>query len=434
MKYILRDYQIKAADVAVKFFKSDSKNNGIMVLPTGSGKSLILAEVANQLHEKILILQPTKEILEQNYAKYLSYGYQAAIYSASFNKKQIGPVTFAMIGSIVRKKELFSDFKYIAVDEAHYCNAKKGMYKEFLSFVNKKVLGLTATPYRLTHDGYGGSILKFITRTRPRIFKELLYYVQIRELLEKGYLAKVEYETDNIFDSSKIRLNSTGADFVDESLQEYCDSISQNDRTIHAIKTHTSRKGIISFVPFVKDAEYISENIDRAAILSTKTSKKDRENILRNFRSGEVKAIVNVGILNIGFDYPELDTIILSRPTMSLALWYQMIGRGIRPHPEKDCCLVVDLTDSCEKFGKIEDLVLYENNNKPFIGSGNRQLTNAYFSENKLIETKKVMPFGKHKGTALKDIDHGYLTWVLENCKLYGELKQDIKIVMGVSN
>ena len=172
MSYVLRDYQQKASDSAVSFFNNKAKKtNAIMVLPTGSGKSLIIADIAARLDGHTLVFQPSKEILEQNFKKLCSYGVlDCSIYSASFNSKEINRITFATIGSVKNHPELFTHFKNIIVDECHLVNPKEGMYKDFFEAVKCKVLGLTATPYRLSSSRDFGSMLKFITRTKPHVF------------------------------------------------------------------------------------------------------------------------------------------------------------------------------------------------------------------------------------------------------------------------
>lgn len=181
MKFKLRPYQEEASKKAVEFFLDKKKNwNALEVLPTASGKSLILADIAARLKDKVLVFSPTKEILEQNYKKYCSYGFDnASIYSASFKSKEISDVTFATIGSVKGHPELFTDFKYILIDEVHLVKPESGMYKEFLDKLKSKVIGLTATPFRLYSYQNYGSILKFLTRSRDKIFKELIYYVQV---------------------------------------------------------------------------------------------------------------------------------------------------------------------------------------------------------------------------------------------------------------
>ena len=425
----LRNYQRQAVDVAVDFFYSKVKKNSIILLPTGSGKSLCIAGIAKELDDNILILQPTKEILEQNISKFRAFGGQATIYSASFNQKNLSQVTYATIGSIIRKKHLFKDFKYIIIDECHFVNAKGGMYEELLNYLNVKTLGLTATSYRLVTDGYGGSILKFLTRTRPRIFKDVIYYVQNKTLFAEGYLSPLEYVEIEGFDVSQIKTNSTGADFDDESLKRYFKIINHTDRVVAVVKdlSDMQRNGIIVFNKFVDEALYVKNQIKGAEILTATTNKKERAEIIAALRSGEITTVCNVGILGIGFDYPELDTIVLARPTMSLALYYQMIGRGVRTANGKEKALIVDLCGNYKKFGKVENLEFHENNGLYFISDGKTQLTNVYYGDEKPVNTVLTMPFGKHKGKLISKIPKDYIVWLSENVKLNGKLKQEVK-------
>ena len=144
MTYKLRDYQQKASDTAVAFFNDKkAKYNAIMVLPTGSGKSLVIADIANRLQGHTLVFQPSKEILEQNYKKLCSYGVlDCSVYSASFNSKNISRITFATIGSVIRHTDDFQHFNNVIIDECHFVNAKGGMYEEFIHATGCKVLGL----------------------------------------------------------------------------------------------------------------------------------------------------------------------------------------------------------------------------------------------------------------------------------------------------
>lgn len=431
MEYKLRPYQQESVYKAVRFLKSADTKNGILVLPTGSGKSLVIAAIVKELNDDVIIFQPSKEIMEQNFEKFTSYGGQATFYSASAGEKIISGVTYATIGSCFRKPELFKRFKYILVDEAHLCNSKTGMYEKFISALGVKVLGLTATPYRLSTDGYGGSILKFITRTRPRIFSELIHYVQNGELFDSGYLAKLEYVNVAGFNSGKVKLNTTGADYNDNSLQLYFDEISHNDRILQTVKELLpARKSILVFTKFVKDSQYIKDKLGSCAeIVTGETPKEERESVLSGFKSGKIKVVVNVGVLVVGFDYPELETIVIGRPTMSLALYYQMVGRGIRPHPNKEYCMIVDMCENVKRFGRVEDLVLHENNKKPFIASGDRVLTNSYFEDKKTVEevTMYKMPFGRHKGLPMQKIPDSYLEWIVKEDTMKGQVKTEAK-------
>lgn len=379
--YVLRPYQNDAVNAAVDFFKTKDKKNAIEVLPTGSGKSLVLANIVKKLGEPTLILQPTKEILEQNTDKLISYGFNPSIYSASLKKKEISEITLATIGSIVNKPELFHQFKHMLIDECDTVNPKGGMYEKFINSSNFKILGVTATPYRLSTDGYGGSMLKFITRTRPKIFDQMIYYVHNKELFDAGYLAKLQYYSIPGFDSSKLKANSTGADYDETSIRNYYTQINFPASIVKVVSSLMGvRKNILVFTRFISEAEFLVRTVPGIVIVTAETPKKDRERILSEFKSGIIKVIANVGILTVGFDYPELETVVIARPTMSLRLWYQMIGRSSRPHISKKESYVVDMGDNLRLFGRVEDMVIEnEGGNKWFISSNGKKLTNQYY-------------------------------------------------------
>ena len=382
--YELRDYQKKASDAAVRFFKDNSrKSNTVMVLPTGSGKSLIIADIAARLDAPTLIFQPTKEILEQNFAKLQSYGiWDCAVYSASFNSKEIRRITFATIGSVKSNPQLFRAFRYVIIDEAHCVNPKEGMYKTFLSSIKCKVLGLTATPYRLYTSRDFGAMLKIITRTRPAVFSDILYHVQIGELSERGYLSPMRYFQLSPLDMKKLRYNTTGADYSDKSVLTEYKRVNFYQHLCNIIERllKVNRRGILVFTRFLKEAERLNQTFGCCAIVSGSTPKSEREEILGKFKAGEIKVVANVGVLTTGFDYPELDTIVLARPTMSLSLYYQMVGRAIRPHKDKPEAWVVDLCNNYHRFGRVEDLKLTEPQKGMYqIESKGKRLTNVYF-------------------------------------------------------
>lgn len=354
-----------------------------------SGKSLIIADIAARLDGHILVFQPSKEILEQNFKKLCSYGIlDCSIYSASFNSKEISRITFATIGSVKGHPELFSHFKNIIIDECHLVNPKEGMYKDFLSILNCKVLGLTATPYRLSSSQDFGAMLKFITRTRPAIFKEVIYHVQVSTLLDMGYLAKLNYYSMNPIGWNELNLktNTTGADYTDKSVQREYERIDFYGYLVHIVQRLMNpiqggkRKGILVFTRFLKEAERLTMSIPGCAIVSGDTPKSTREMILKQFKTGEIPVVANVGVLTTGFDYPELDTIVMARPTMSLAMYYQIVGRAIRPHPSKECGWFVDLCGNIKRFGEVSDLRLVDGGNgKWAVFSKGRQLTNVRF-------------------------------------------------------
>lgn len=424
MIYQLRDYQQEASDASIRFFRSGSDRNGLLILPTGSGKSLCIADIAHRLDGNVLVFQPSKEILEQNYAKLKSYGVEdCSIYSASFRRKEISRITFATIGSVRAHMEDFNHFRYIIVDECHTCNPQGGMYRTFFDCAERKILGLTATPYRLYAslqylDWEGKQvfrpkdegkslefdqriasrqirmenkcILKFLTRMRPRIFHDVIYQVDISTLLQRGYLATLRYFDLSIMTHAALMRNSTGMDFDDDALKAQYDQCNLSTHLINIVrrlqrpKDGRPRKGILVFTRFIEESELLCEYVEGCAIITGSTPKKERERILKEFKEGKIKVVTNVGVLTTGFDYPELDTVVMARPTMSLALYYQIVGRAIRPHPDKESAWIVDLCGNYKRFGRVEDLHLQQYRSEEYIITGcpdnqERQLTNVYF-------------------------------------------------------
>lgn len=367
MEFQLRPYQADAVRAGVEFMLDSRRKNGIMILPTGSGKSLVISGIASQLDSPVLVLQPSREILEQNLAKFHSYGIRPGVYSASMNRKSIANVTLAMIGSIAGNKKraskahLFEEFDHILIDECSLVNPKQGMYRNFLEELGDRVvLGLDATPYRLSSDSFG-TILKFLTRTRPRVFQEVVYWVQNKDLFDQGYLAKLEYHKVNGFDRHAVKTNSTGADFDERALQLFFNKIGFQDKIVEVVQRLLARerKNVLVFTRFVREAQYVANQIPGACLVTAETPKEERAAIISEFRKGRIRVLVNVGVLTVGADFPSLETVVLARPTKSLRLYYQMVGRAIRPDPNKESAWVVDMVGLTDEFGKIEDLMLY---------------------------------------------------------------------------
>jgi len=440
MQFTLRPYQHAAVKQAITALQK--QKNGIVVMPTGSGKSLIITEIAHRLGGKTVILQPTKEILEQNLAKMQSYGaYNIGVYSASMGEKTIGPITFATIGTIISCKDAFGNFDRIIVDECHRVNSKGGQYEEFISHLGLPAIGLTATPYRMRHyrDMRSGAYVaesRILTRTRPRIFSQIIHITQLQELFVSGYLAQLDYTCWGDYDSRQIKATTTQQGFNEAALEQYNKEKGIADRIVSAIG-NSRAKHILVFTPFVSESNAVIDKLSgrrfSCATISAQTKKKDREAIINGFRSGEVRVVVNVGVLTTGFDYPELDCIILGRVTKSVSLYYQMIGRGVRPHPDKDTCHVIDLTDNVDRFGQIEDFELYDRNEGTGmwrLKSNAGPLTGVDVATGKDLEHIKrrksaqdttqqqagtlIITFGKYKDRPISEVPTHYLQWAIE--------------------
>ena len=392
MEINLRPYQEAAVEAAVEAFTCKRNRNGIIIIPTGGGKSWVIAAIAQRLDKPILIFCPSREIVIQNYEKMCKINPMfSSVYSASVGCKDINRITFATIGSVMNHMQDFQHFKYVMVDECHLCNARGGQYKTFFEAADRQVIGLTATPYRLGRGLNGTSMLKFLTRTRPRIFDEVLYYCQISELLAKGYLADLRYFDCTQIDMSNVHTNSTGNDFDEKSLKlEYersgfYDQLTSTTLRVLKPKNKIPRKGVLVFTRFTEEAEKLTSKLQQkginSAIVTGETPKKEREAILEKFKDGTIKVVSNVGVLTTGFDYPALDTVILARPTKSLSLYYQMVGRAIRPFKDKDGW-IIDRGGSFRTFGKVSDLRIdleVQGSSRWCIKSLGKQLTNVNF-------------------------------------------------------
>jgi DNA repair protein RadD len=388
MSFKPRYYQQEAIDIGIDFFAHKKKYNGIEILPTGSGKSLVIACISKELKGNTLVLQPSKEILQQNFAKFLSYGCRGGVYSASANMKFIDKTTFATIGSIAKKMHLFERFQNIIIDEAHCVNPTEGQYHGLIKTLeHTRVLGLTATPYRLT-SGADGAMLKFLTRTSPRIFNKVIYAVQNDVLFNAGYLAQLEYYRFNVIDRTMLSTNTAGTDFTDASLRSYYRQIDMPGQTIkYGNRILSKRRSLLIFCSIIDEAVQVSKGIPGSVVITGDTDSDVRERILKDFKNGKIRCVVNCKVLDTGFDYPELEAVLIACSTMSLAKYYQIVGRVMRPHTYEDGAKkvgwVVDLGGNFDFFGRIETMKLMVDDRGLYsIWNNGRQLTNVSFTKN----------------------------------------------------
>ncbi len=372
-----RPYQYEAIEAGIRHFNEKCKEHAICILPTGAGKSVVISQIVDKVGGCFIVLQPNKEILEQNIKKYRDLGNEASIYSAIMNERIKSKVTFATIGSIISNLKIFEDVKQIIIDECHLVNGSKGMYEFFLNGIKDLVcIGLTATPYRLKATG-GAAILEFLTRMRPNFFKKVIHVTQQKELIEAGFLAPIKFKLKGQINIEKVLRK--GNEYEENSLRQELDRIRIEDLIISEIEEHEeSRKAILVFVEFVEILNKIQEKRPDIKAVTGKTPPEERAKILEGFKSGKIKIVANVGVLTTGFDFPELDTILVAKATRSLSLWYQIIGRGQRIAEGKKDCLVVDMCGNMSVLGNIEKLIVKETEGK-WIVTNNTITTNKAF-------------------------------------------------------
>ena len=361
---MLRDYQQRAIDQLYAWFSENSTGNPCLVLPTGAGKSHIIAALCRDAigswpDTRILMLTHVKELIEQN-AEKLREHWPAApmgIYSASVGKKDVDKITFAGIQSVRSKANLIGYVDLVIIDEAHLVSHREeGGYRNLiddLTAINPRlrVIGLTATPWRLGHGKIsdGGAL-----------FDALIEPVTIPELIARGYLAPLRSKvTENAIDVTGVA--KRGGEYVEKHLQA-----AVNDGGLTAnivdeiIRRAEDRRSWLIFCTGVEHSHTVSDQLQArgiaAATITGATPKAERERLIRQFKSGAIRAMTNASVLATGFDHPGIDLIAMLRPTMSPSLYVQMAGRGLRVKPHTDHCLVLDFAGVVAQHGPITNV------------------------------------------------------------------------------
>lgn len=367
--YTLRPYQQEA--LSKLLWSSRLIGNDVCVLPTGSGKSLVIAEFAHALKQPILILVSSKEILEQDVEKMRHYvsEKEIGIYSASVSRKDVSTFTFGTIQSIYKNPAFFQQFRHVFIDECHLLSPKAtgSMFMSFLKAIGSpKVTGFTATPYRLdtsyTADGFGGwtayTTTKLINRMgKQKFWDRIIYNIDNDTLTRQGYLCPLRYIDKSIINHASIPMNKSRSDFDLEAYEKKIESA--EEKLIAAVFLGEQiGKSVLVFCSSVTSAETLSGYIEGSEVVTAKTKKKDRDRIVDSFRRGTIKTVFNVGVLTTGFDHPTLDCIVLLRPTRSIGLYYQMVGRGVRIATGKTRCTVIDMTGTVKAIGPIHSIKL----------------------------------------------------------------------------
>jgi len=437
----LRENQVEPVAIGVEFFRTKNMKPSIIVAPTAFGKSIVIAAIAKELNEKLLVLQPSKELLEQNYNKFVTLGGEASIYSASMGSKELGDVTYATIGSIIKIAGKFRELGVtkIIIDECdRYPRDKSGQLRRFVDGMKAThVLGLTATPLKLqTNMGDTGPYSKLVMLTNKSkhgmFFKFILHVSQIQDIVELGYWTPLEYQSYD-FDTGALVYNSSGAEYTNDSIARSYENQNIGNKIVKKVAELQDRKSILVAVPTIEQATELARKIPSAAVVHGGTPKDERRRIIEEFRKQQIRVIVQVNVLTVGFDYPELDCLITGRPTASISWWYQFVGRGTRIHENKTDCLVVDFVGSVEKFGKVEALYYKQDGeeNWELYGENKKQITGIPMHEigihlegginlsekvNEEGEIEKVyMTFGKYSGKPVASIPPYYRKWLLDN-------------------
>ena len=378
----LRGYQQIAVNAVYDYLRK-SDLNPCVVLPTGAGKSIVIAKIVTDAvtlwQGRCLILAHVKELLEQNAAKIaaLCPEIDIGIFSAGLNSRDTKErVIIAGIQSVYDKAAQLGSFDLVLIDEAHLIPPDgDGMYRSFLDDMKKinpniRLIGMTATPYRLK----GGLICR-----KENLLNEVCCEIGVRELIVAGYLSKLRSKNGK-YKADLDNLHIRGGEFVAEDVEKAMD----NERLVTAACREIAelckdRKKVLIFASSIDHCRHIAETIreqthEECGIVTGHTPKLERAEILDRFRGitqknlfgeakPELKYLVNVGVLTTGFDAPAIDCVAILRPTNSAGLYYQMVGRGFRLSPDtgKTDCLILDYGGNIMRHGPVDMIRITEN-------------------------------------------------------------------------
>lgn len=353
----LRDYQI---DNKRKIYLAWQKHRSIMLqMPTGTGKTRLFVSIVRDLHHwgarnkravKILILAHRKELIEQiDETLGLKYHQVHGIIMSQNMEQRKYPVQIGSVPTLTRRLDrwISKEFDIIIIDEAHHVKARS--YKEIIKqFPNAKILGVTATPYRLNGAGF-----------RPE-FDELIVSDPVSTFIKKGYLS--DYHYYSISSSSGLqaeidtmKIDKLDGDYLDSEMMNVMDRQEIRAKIVSTyLKYAKGKKGIVYTVnkehnQHIKD-QFTSVGV-KAEVVTSDTPKEERDAIVNKFRNGDIDVLCNVNIFSEGFDCPDIEFVQLARPTCSLAMYLQQVGRGLRPAEGKNHTIILDNVGLYNKFG-----------------------------------------------------------------------------------
>jgi len=360
----LRAYQTEAVEALYTYF-SGNTGNPLVVMPTGTGKSVVIAGFIREAvtaygGTRILVLTHVKELIAQNFQALLRAWPEApaGIYSAGLSRRDLhAQILFAGIQSIHKHAAKVQRCDLVLIDEAHLLGrTDSGMYRAFLAQLNEinagllKVVGFTATPYRMDtgmlHEG------------KDRLFTDIAYDVPVLDMIQQGYLSPViPKRTATQLDVSGV--GTRGGEFIPGQLEAAVDRTEVTKAAVAEIVQHGAERGSwLIFCSGVKHAEHVRDAIREHGIsaetVTGETPSAERAAILTAYKAGRLRCVTNANVLTTGFDAPGTDLVALLRPTKSIGLYVQMVGRGTRLAPGKDDCLVLDFAGNTARHGPID--------------------------------------------------------------------------------
>ena len=364
MAFELRDYQRESVDGLYNYWASKAGDNPLIVAPTGSGKTAILAQIIKDAMSypdtRVLVVTHVKELLEQGASGLLKLYPEAdfGIYSAGLKQKVLNkPITFAGIQSVwERAYDMVPAPDLVLIDEAHLLpKNSETRYNRFIADLkicnpDVKVVGLTATPYRLD-SGY-------LHKGKGAIFDGIAHDIPISLLMDQGYLSPV-ISKGGLKQIDLTGVGKRGGEFIESELATAASDPELIESTVkEVVKLASDRKSWLVFSSGVNHAHLLADEFDRhgidVGVVTGTDSSAVREKTIADFKSGKLKCLINVNVLTTGFDYPGVDCVCLVRATASCGLYIQCIGRGTRVAEGKENCLILDYGSNVERIGFID--------------------------------------------------------------------------------
>lgn len=355
----LRQYQSDAVNATWNWLRA-SKGNPCIVMPTGSGKSLVIAQLCRDAigwGGRVLVVAHRKELLVQNADKIqkILSGADIGIYSAGLNSRDTEhDIVCCGIQSVYKRAYEFDQRQLVIVDEAHLIPQDgEGTYRQFLADLrtanpNIRVIGLTATPFRLD----SGPLC------RPdSLFQKVSYTAEIGPLIDNGYLSKLTTRpARHAVDTTGLHLR--GGEFIPGEAERLFDSTTES-ACVEIIASTKDRKSILIFCSGVAHAQHVAKTIEEASgercgTVTGDTMPLERSATLESFADRKMRWLTNCDILTTGYDCPCIDAIALLRATMSPGLYAQICGRGLRKHPTKTDCLILDFGGNIKRHGPLD--------------------------------------------------------------------------------
>ena len=356
MKYSLRDYQIELVE---QIFSSWQTNRRIMLqLATGGGKTVVFAHLARQFVQKgmdVLVLAHREELLLQAQEKLEAVtGLPAGIIKSGYPYQSQYELQIASVQSLIRRKHI-PEAGLVIVDEAHHASSRT--YTELMArYPEAYIVGCTATPHRIDGQGF------------KWLFDDLICGPSTKDLIDRGYLSSYKlFQAAKIANTTKVK--STSGDFnVGQLAESVASQIEPIDVVTEWQRRAEGQKTIIFAVDNARSIQYKdafkAEGI-AAEHLDGQTPSQQRKEILEQFASGEILVLTNCGIISEGFDLPSIEAVQIVRPTKSLSMWLQMVGRSLRTSEEKSSATIIDHTKNWQLLGlpdEDRDWSWYSNN------------------------------------------------------------------------